>query len=72
MGSKDRDGAQKVAVGFLIGAVTDVQLVHILSAAYLSLPTLPQNIISTLRSLRHKAVLKILSKVCAGYPSISQ
>ena len=28
MGSKDRDGAQKVAVGFLIGAVADVQLVH--------------------------------------------
>ena len=40
---------------------------HILSAAYLSLPTLPQNIISMLRSLCHKAVLKILSKVCAGY-----
>ena len=28
MGGKDRDGAQQVVVGFLIGAVTDVQLVH--------------------------------------------
>ena len=28
MGGKDRDGAQQVVVGLLIGAVTDVQLVH--------------------------------------------
>ena len=28
VGGKDRDGAQQVVVGLLIGAVTDVQLVH--------------------------------------------